>query len=69
MNKKQPVIRIEKFDHQTITTKGVRKRFYFRGVAENGEIIFASESYTTKAKRDRTVRLFHGATFDVTEGK
>ena len=29
--------------------KGVNKQYYFRIVAENGEIVAVSEAYTTKA--------------------
>jgi len=62
----QPVIKIEKFDSGLPRHPDYkRRRFYFRLVAANGEILSQSESYTTKAKRDKTVKLIAKARMEV----
>lgn len=60
-------ITVEKFTGEapnTVHKSGMRvfsgrthKLYYFRLRAANGEIIAASEAYTRKSSRDKTVRL------------
>ena len=39
----------------------------FRGVAANGEIVFASEAYSSAGKRTQTMRRLAGATIVLAE--
>lgn len=62
-----PILRIQKFTRQPLTPLGARKpkRFHFRIVAENGEIVCASEAYTTARARNKTAALIASAKFKV----
>ncbi len=62
----QPVVRIEKFRGYVSTRRsGLQRRYYFRLLAANGEIIAQSEAYTRKASRDKTVALLARARMEV----
>lgn len=39
----------------------------FRGIAANGEIVFASEAYATPAKAKQTVKRLVGAVFTMSD--
>jgi uncharacterized protein YegP (UPF0339 family) len=41
--------------------------FHFRGVAENGEIVFQSEEYTRRGDAKRAAKSIASATFEVIE--
>lgn len=55
---KTPILRIQKFTgKRRLARKPWRPAYFFRIVAENGEIVAQSEAYTTSRKRNQTVKL------------
>ncbi len=60
----QPILHIECF---TVPQRGpVKAAYYFRIRGANSEIVAASESYRTAAKRNKTARLLKSAKFEIT---
>lgn len=68
---KTPILRIQKFSGSIARfPKGrakISRAYYFRIVAANGEIVCASEAYTTARARNKTVALLVAAKME--EGK
>lgn len=61
-------LHIEKFIRQPLPLKGQRRSkrsYYFRVVASNGEIVCASESYTTARARNKTAKLLAESKIEV----